>query len=81
MVGPILASPAQPLPNELNAFLDSGMGKGHQAVYVSMGTLGALYESELHAMAHELSGLPNPVLWKLPSTDLPGTSSHTKTST
>ncbi|KAK9817338.1 hypothetical protein WJX74_001941 [Apatococcus lobatus] len=72
MVGPVLASPAKPLPNELSSFLSSGLQKGHKAIFVSMGTLGALKKSELHGMARELSSLPNPVLWKLPASDLPG---------
>ncbi|KAK9817353.1 hypothetical protein WJX74_010772 [Apatococcus lobatus] len=72
MVGPVLVSPAEPLPDELDSFLSSGLNNGHKAVYVSMGTLGALCQSELHDMARELSALPNPVLWKLPAADLPG---------
>ena len=72
MVGPVLANPAMPLSEELSSFLESGMSTGHKAVYVSMGTLTAMFEPELHSMAQGLSALPNPVLWKLPSTDLPG---------
>lgn len=68
----MLASPAKPLPDDLSAFLDSGMGEGHKAVFVSMGTLGALRDSELQSMARELSALPNPILWKLPAADLHG---------
>lgn len=73
MVGPVLAKPAEPLAPDLAGFLDSGMGSGHKAVYVSMGTLTAMFEPELHSMALGLSALPNPIVWKLPSTDLPGT--------
>lgn len=72
MVGPVLAKPAEPLAPELASFLDAGMNDGHKAVYVSMGTLTALFEPELRSMALGLSALPNPILWKLPSTDLPG---------
>ena len=72
LVGPVLAEPAKPLPPDLSAFLDSGATTGHRAVYVSMGTLNALFEGELQSMAHGLSDLPNPILWKLPAADLPG---------
>ena len=74
-----MVSPPQPVPAELGSFLSSGMQHGHKAVFVSMGTLGALYESELHSMARALSALPNPVLWKLPADDLPGRTSELET--
>ncbi|KAK9840269.1 hypothetical protein WJX74_006518 [Apatococcus lobatus] len=77
MVGPVLASNAKPLPQELSFFLSSGMSNGNKAVYVSMGTLTAMFEPELRSMALGLSALPNPVLWKLPSSDLPGNLSLT----
>ena len=76
VVGPVLARPAKTLDTELSAFLDSGMRQGLKAVYVSMGTLGALFTTELLSMAKGLSALPNPVLWKLPDADLPGETCH-----
>lgn len=72
LVGPVLCSPAKPLPQDLDAFLAHGIAAGHEAVYVSMGSAFRLNAEELHAMAEALSNMPNPVLWKLPSADLPG---------
>ena len=71
-VGPILARDPEPLPQELSSILEQGLAAGNAAVYVSMGTLGVLSEAEMRSMAKGLSALPNPVLWKMNSLDLPG---------
>lgn len=68
----MLCSPAKPLPQDLSAFLSHGSATGHEAVYVSMGSAIRLNAEELHAMAEALSNMANPILWKLPSADLPG---------
>ena len=72
LVGPILAEPAKKLPSQLSNFLEEGTANNQGAVYVSMGSAARLAEAQLHSMAQGLSGLPNPVLWKLSSEDLPG---------
>ena len=72
MVGPLMATPAQPLPIALNVFLKQGLADGHGAVFVSMGTMARMTEEELHSMARGLSALPNPILWKLNLLDIPG---------
>lgn len=74
MVGPILAEPAKPLPQDLDAFLQQGIAQGLGAVYVSMGSAARLSEEALLSMAQGLSALPSPVLWKLSQRDLPGVS-------
>ncbi len=72
MVGPILQEEAEPLPADLNTFLDKAMSSGLGAVYVSMGTLAVLSGDEVRSMAAALSALKNPVLWKLDRALLPG---------
>jgi len=47
MVGPILQEEAEPLPADLNTFLDKAMSSGLGAVYVSMGTLAVLSGDEV----------------------------------
>ncbi|DBB06551.1 hypothetical protein WJX77_011825 [Trebouxia sp. C0004] len=42
-----------------------------------MGTASRLTEAELHGLAGSLSGLPNPVLWKLAPHSLPGNMNRT----
>ena len=74
VLGPILADKAKPLPADVDSFLTQGGLEGGGAVYVSMGTLARLDATELHSMAQALSGLPNPVLWKLDAAHLPGES-------
>ena len=44
---------------------------GQGAIYVSMGTVVRLTAAELQSLASSFSKLPNPILWKLPPTDLP----------
>ena len=72
MVGSLSAQEPAPLGHSLAAFLDQGLPQGHAAVYVSMGTLARLAEGTLTSMAAALSALPNPVLWSLQPTALPG---------
>ena len=71
LVGPMNADPTQPLPADLHTFVEQGMRAGHGALYVSMGTIVQLTEAELRSVAASLSALPNPVIWKLASHDLP----------
>ncbi|KAK9825956.1 hypothetical protein WJX74_001057 [Apatococcus lobatus] len=80
LVGPLLASPAKPLPHDFQTFLDETVvqrpgGVLHQregAVFVSMGTVIRIFESEIRGMAANLVALERPVLWKLPQSELPG---------
>ena len=80
LVGPLLASPAKPLPEDFQAFLDQTVvqrsgGVPHEqagAVYFSMGTAVRFTEAEIRGMAANLIALERPVLWKLPQTELPG---------
>ena len=72
MVGSLSAQEAAPLAKPLATFLDQGLPQGHAAVYVSMGTLARLAEKTLTSIAAALSALPNPVLWSLQQTALPG---------
>ena len=72
MVGPVLAEDAKLLPSELSTFLKSGQTEGLGAIFVSMGTLARLSHEEACSMAHALSALPNPVLWKLDPLHLRG---------
>lgn len=72
MVGPVLAEDAKLLPSALSTFLESGQTEGLGAIFVSMGTLARLSHEEACSMAHALSALPNPVLWKLDPLHLRG---------
>ena len=67
MVGPFLPSPAKPLPNELEQFMQKVGDEG--VILVSFGTLlGEIVrfdESLLQMMAHAFSKLPQKVIWKL----------------
>lgn len=67
-----MAAPPQPLPADLDTFLQQGLADGHSGVFVSMGTMARMTDDELHSMARGLSALPNPVLWKLNVLDIPG---------
>ena len=70
MVGPLLTADAEPLPADLNDFLNQGLHNNVGAIYVSMGTLGKLSKAEVQSFAQAFRALPNPVLWKLDA--LPG---------
>ena len=67
VVGPFLPSPAKPLPNELEQFIQSAGDEG--VILVSFGTvLGehmGFNESMLQVMAEAFSKLPQKVIWKL----------------
>jgi len=67
VVGPFLPSPAKPLPNELEKFMQSAGDDG--VILVSFGTvLGehiGFNESILQVMAEAFSKLPQKVIWKL----------------
>ena len=66
VVGPFLPSPAKPLPNELEQFMQKAGDEG--VILVSFGTvLGehvGFNESLLHIMADAFSKLPQKVIWK-----------------
>ena len=70
MVGSVLYEPPQPLPPNLQQYMDN-CSQG--VLYTSMGTLGILTRSELQGLAGGLARLPQCVLWKLGASDLPGT--------
>jgi len=67
VVGPFLPSPAKPLPNELEQFMQSAGDKG--VILVSFGTVLGEYmgvnETLLQVMAEAFSKLPQKVIWKL----------------
>ena len=67
VVGPLLPSPAKPLPNELEQFMQSAGDEG--AILVSFGTImgesSGVSESLLQVMAEAFSKLPQKVIWKL----------------
>ena len=67
VVGPLLPSPAKPLPNELEQFMQSAGDEG--VILVSFGTImgesSGVSESLLQVMAEAFSKLPQKVIWKL----------------
>ena len=67
VVGPFLASPAKPLPNELEQFMREADDKG--VILVSFGSvLGHVVgfnESLLQIMADAFSKLPQKIIWKV----------------
>ena len=67
VVGPFLSSPAKPLPNELEQFMQSAGKEG--VILVSFGTILGEHigfnESLLQVMAEAFSKLPQKVIWKL----------------
>ena len=63
-MGPFLPSPAKPLPNELDQFMQEAGGEG--VILVSFGTIvGDLDEKLLQMMAEAFSKLPQRIIWKL----------------
>ncbi|KAK9820198.1 hypothetical protein WJX72_007391 [[Myrmecia] bisecta] len=68
-VGPLLTGPARPLPESLQAYMDSA--SDDCVVYASLGTAAAVGADEFQAMAAALSALPWRVVWKLADGDLP----------
>ena len=64
LVGPLLPSPAKPLPNDLEEFI---MGSGDQGVIlVSFGSIiGEEDDQMIATMATVFSGLQQRVIWKL----------------
>jgi len=72
-VGPFLASPAKPLPSDLDQFMKETGGDG--VILVSFGTvLEGMKEASLQMMAKAFSKLPQTIIWKL---NLEGTSTET----
>ena len=64
VVGPFLPSPAQPLPNELDQFMQETGDEG--VILVSFGTvLGKIEDASLKMMAEAFSKLPQKIIWKL----------------
>ena len=64
LVGPLLSSPAKPLPEELEQFVSGSGDEG--VILVSFGTiLGEIDELTIATMADVFSGLPQRVIWKL----------------
>ena len=63
-MGPFLPSPAKPLPNELDQFMQKTGNEG--VILVSFGTVvGGIEEASLKMMAEAFSKLPRKVIWKL----------------
>ena len=64
MVGPLLSSPAKPLPHDLEEFVSGSGDKG--VIIVSFGSiLGKLDDKIVTTMAAVFSSLPQRVIWKL----------------
>ena len=67
VVDPFLSSPAKPLPNELEQFMQSAGNEG--VILVSFGTILGEHigfnESLLQVMAEAFSKMPQKVIWKL----------------
>jgi len=63
-VGPFLPSPAKPLPDELDQFMQEAGDEG--IILVSFGSvLEEVDETLLQLMAKAFSKLPQKILWKL----------------
>ena len=64
MVGPLLSSPAKPLPDDLKEFVRRSGDEG--VILVSFGSiLGEIDDKKIEIMAAAFSGLPQRVIWKL----------------
>ena len=70
LVGPLLSSPAKPLPDDLQRFV---MGSGDEGVIlVSFGSiLSEIDDRTIEKMAAAFSNLPQRVVWKLDTGNLP----------
>ena len=63
-VGPLLASPAKPLPDDLEEFVKGAGDKG--VILVSFGSiLGDIDDESINAMAAVFSSVPQRVIWKI----------------
>lgn len=63
MVGPLLSSPAKPLPDELGEFVRESGDQG--VILVSFGSvLGEIDDQTIATMADVFSNLPQRVIWK-----------------
>lgn len=63
MVGPLLSSPARPLPDELEEFVRESGDQG--VILVSFGSiLGEIDDQTIATMADVFSNLPQRVIWK-----------------
>lgn len=63
MVGPLLSSPAKPLPDELEDFVRESGDQG--VILVSFGSvLGEIDDQTIATMADVFSNLPQRVIWK-----------------
>ena len=65
MVGSLLTERAQPLPADLQGFLDQATAANEGAVYVSFGTWANPTDDNLLSIARGLNALDKHVLWKL----------------
>lgn len=69
VVGPLLASPAKSLPDELDQFAQKAGDEG--VILVSFGTVvGGMSDSLLKIMAETFSKLPQKIIWKLKPSDI-----------
>ena len=63
-VGPLLAGPAKPLPDDLEEFVKGAGDKG--VILVSFGSiLGDIDDESIKAMAAVFSSVPQRVIWKI----------------
>ena len=62
-MGPFLPSPAKPLPNELDQFMQEAGDEG--VILVSFGSFMGGIEEEVSMMAEAFSKLPQKIIWKL----------------
>ena len=63
-MGPFLPSPAKPLPNELDQFMQEAGDEG--VILVSFGTVMEEFDEKLlQMMAKAFSNLPQTIIWKL----------------
>lgn len=63
-VGPLLAGPSKPLPDDLEEFVKGAGDKG--VILVSFGSiLGDIDEASVKAMAAVFSSVPQRVIWKI----------------
>ena len=63
-MGPFQPSPAKPLPNELDQFMQKAGDEG--VIVVAFGSvLGKIEEASLQMMVNAFSKLPQKIIWKL----------------
>ncbi|EIE24827.1 UDP-Glycosyltransferase/glycogen phosphorylase [Coccomyxa subellipsoidea C-169] len=69
LIGAVLPEPAQPLPADLEEFMEGAGDDG--VLLVAMGTIATLGKAEQRAMAAAFAKLPVRVLWRLSKSEVP----------